>query len=170
MRAIGVVLLALLLCLSSFPASAQQEGGGYLDALYCRETVHIGSVSPFDSGSCQLWQTIYDHNHDGWFRLQLKRSGKYLDLRDCKDQLGFSEYSSYRNGGCQLWAMDPLGAGGWFRLRLMDNNRYLDACTGSITLRPLQLGGNCQLWRFVDVAPVKPGFRHLQLGFVDDKR
>ena len=83
-RCLAYSLLGLAsLLLPSFPALAQQDGGKYLDAKYCGDTLNLNPGSDYDNGSCQLWKLV--PNADGWSRLQLKRNGKFLDAKYCSD-------------------------------------------------------------------------------------
>ncbi len=147
---LGLLALTGLLFLPH-PASAQSDGGKYLDAKFCGDSLNLNPGSQFDGGSCQLWKMVPDA--DGWSRLQLKHNGKFLDAKFCRDDLHMDPGSTYDNGACQLWKFVPSGDPRWARLQLKKNGKFLDAanCSDNVQLSGPSgyEGGACQLWRLI---------------------
>ncbi len=162
------IVLPALVCLLLLPrsASAQSDGGKYLDAKFCSDSLNLNPGSDYDGGSCQLWRLVPDA--DGWSRLQLKRNGKFLDAKFCRDDLNMNPGSTYDNGACQLWRFVPA-EDGWARLQIKRNGKFLDAsyCSDQVKLSEESdyAGGACQLWRLV---PTGDGWARLQIKYVGE--
>jgi hypothetical protein len=125
------------------------DGGQYLDAKFCGDTLNLNPGSDYDDGSCQLW--MFAPGPAGWSRLQLKRNGKFLDAKFCSDEMNMNPGSNFDGGSCQLWRLVP-DASGWSRLQIRRNEKFLTAENCSdIMLGDLATGDAAatQLWRFV---------------------
>src|SRR5215469_11572200 len=161
------LVLGLIMLTSPFifavSALAQSDGGKYLDAKFCGDTLNLNPGSDAEGGSCQLWRLVPDPS--GWSRLQLKHNAKFLDAKFCGDELNMNPGSSYDDGSCQLWRFVPA-AGGWSRLQIKSSGKFLDAsyCTDAVKLSPASDwdGGSCQLWRLV---PQGDGWSRLQIKY-----
>ena len=122
----GVLGLAGLLLLCGLGSGQPAEGGKFLDAKFCSDTLNLNPGSDFDNGSCQLWKLL--SGPTGWSRLQLKRNGKFLDANYCHDDLRMNSSSDFDGGSCQLWKFvaDPVYKG-WSRVQIKRNGKFLTA-------------------------------------------